>query len=119
MNKKLPKYGNENELGIISCKNSYWNRIVCGKSIFNANTFPNSTIDKIMWDFEEWKTVTVEIKQPNLKIWFEDKLVWESVYDDKIGVFESMEFSFGGSGTVDFVKVWNEKEELVYEEDFD
>ncbi len=109
----------KNEFGIISCKNSYWNRIICGKSVFNANSFLNSTVNKIIWDFEEWRTVKIEINQPNLKIWFEDKLVWESIYEDKIGVFESMEFAFGGSGTVDFVRIWNEKEELVYEENFE
>jgi hypothetical protein len=68
---------------------------------------------------EDWHTWKVQIKQGKAYYYLNDKLVYQFAYQGKIGRIWAFHISFKGSGTVDFVRLRNEKEEEVYFEGFE
>ncbi|GJM34199.1 MAG: hypothetical protein DHS20C18_32000 [Saprospiraceae bacterium] len=69
-------------------------------------------------DFSDWQKVRLEVQNKHVKILLNDQLIHELIYDESMGEIAGLRFQFRGSGEVKYVKLWNQKEALVFVEEF-
>jgi hypothetical protein len=65
-------------------------------------------------DLSEWANVKVEVKNRVMKIYLNDKLIRQETYKEDAGEVVGLRFSFLGAGAVKNIKLFNKKEEKVY-----
>jgi len=70
-------------------------------------------------DFSDWKVVALEVKDHNVSVYYENEKIYTMQYKGKVGNIAGIYLSFKGSGSVDWVKLYDANNTLVYEEDFD
>ncbi len=69
---------------------------------------------------DTWQTLRFRTQKGILQTFLNQKLSAELPYRQKLGNLVGLQIHFErGAGMVDYVKVWNEKDSLVYEENFD
>lgn len=77
-------------------------------------------IDFLGKDFNEWREVKIEIKNKKLRVYYEGIPLPEIKYSKEIGLVKGIMFIFKGTGSVDYVKIFNNsKKRLVYQESFE
>ena len=69
-------------------------------------------------EFSDWQKVRLEILNKKVKIHLNDHLIHELEYEKSIGEIAGLRFKFRGSGDVKYVKLWNQNEELIFDENF-
>ncbi len=69
-------------------------------------------------DFSKWQKVRLEVENKQVKIYKNDQLIQELVYEESIGEIAGLRFKFRGTGDVKYVKLWNQNNELVFDEPF-
>ncbi len=70
-------------------------------------------------DLTGWRRVQLAVKEGQARILVDGKPVYTLPYDRKIGAMKSIELEFLGVGAVDYVKLYNARQELVYADDFE
>jgi len=65
-------------------------------------------------DLSEWANVKVEVKSRVMKIFLNEKLIRQETYKEDAGEVVGLRFSFLGAGAVKNIKLFNKKEEKVY-----
>jgi len=88
---------------------------------FGLNSKQITNSNDLLYVFADWTTVSLEAKDNILTSQREGTTTATLSYDGhKIGVLKSISVSFKGSGSVDWVKIYNSKSnELLMKEDFD
>lgn len=79
----------------------------------------NEMLKPLICDVYEWQKIRFEVKNRNFKIYLNNDLKYQNIYFDKAGELEGFCFVFPGLGAVDYVKVYNLNNELVYENGFE
>lgn len=71
-------------------------------------------------DLSTWRLIRLEVKNKVASLFVDNKQVYTSpTYNTPIGSIKGLMLGFKGSGKVDYIKLFNPSERLVYEETFD
>jgi len=87
-------------------------------SIGAVNSYDKG-LSQLIKDFSDWKVIKLEIKNQEVKAYYEEDLVYTKSYEGKVGKIYGIRQSFKGSGSIDWVKLYNGDGKLIYSEDFD
>jgi hypothetical protein len=69
-------------------------------------------------DLSEWRDIKIKSASKNITVLVDDKPVYHLRYNKGLGKVTGFHYKFFGCGSVDDIKLWNEKNELTYTEDF-
>ena len=69
-------------------------------------------------DLTAWTKIRVVSENRKVKIYFNDQLLKEASYEKDAGKIVGIRFSFLGAGEVDYVKLLNGKNEIIYDNQF-
>ena len=69
-------------------------------------------------DFSDWKVVKMQVKDKKVSVYYENEEIYTMTYKGSIGKLVGISISFKGSGSIDWVKIYNNEGVLVYSEDF-
>jgi hypothetical protein len=70
-------------------------------------------------DISQWNKIKMEVRARHVRIYLNDQLIREEDYNVTAGDLAGFRFNFLGAGTVKYIKVFNEKGVLGYEEKFE
>jgi hypothetical protein len=70
-------------------------------------------------DISDWKNARMEVVNKKVYIYFEDKLIYTTAYQQSVGNIMGIAITSKGAGETDFVKLYNAKKELVFSDDFE
>lgn len=76
----------------------------------NLNTF--------FQDVSYWRVLKIVTKKKNVSVFLDDVQIYSVKYNDPLHQVKGLTFRFKGAGAVDYVKLFNENDELVYEDNF-
>lgn len=76
----------------------------------NLNTF--------FQDVSYWRVLKIVTKKKNVSVFLDDVQIYSVKYNDPLDQVKGLAFRFKGAGAVDYVKLFNENDELVYEDNF-
>ena len=83
-----------------------------------AGTSNNHEVPELVQDFSDWKVVKLEVKDHNLTVYYEGNKIYTMPYEGSAGLLLGLHFCFKGSGSVDWVKVYDGNGNLVYFDNF-
>jgi hypothetical protein len=69
-------------------------------------------------DIHTWKEARLEVVDKNVRIYLGNSLIYETKYYRSVGKIVGIEVLSKTSGETDYIKLYNAKKELVYEDDF-
>lgn len=69
--------------------------------------------------FTQWHTVRLEVKNKQGKLFLDDTLLNSTVFKKNIGNIKGLSFRLREFGAVDYVKLYDGNNQLVYQEEFD
>ena len=69
-------------------------------------------------DFKAWQKLRCEVKNKKIKLYLNNKLIYQLSYQKGIGKFAGIRIKFLGSGQLDDIKVEDAHGKLVYADDF-
>lgn len=81
----------------------------------------NSTkreLPELVQDFSNWRKIKIKVKNHMLSIYIDNNLIYSMPYVGSVGSITGLHFDFKGSGSVDWIKLYNSNKKLVYHEDF-
>jgi hypothetical protein len=70
-------------------------------------------------DWSEYRNIKFKMENKKWQYFLDNDLMKEIEYSRPLGPFYGVRLKSRGSGSIDHVKIWNEKNQLVYEETFD
>lgn len=70
------------------------------------------------YDLTQWHTLSLKVKNKHARIYLDGSFVYDLGYKNSLGVIKGLSLRFRGYGYVDFIKLFNEKQQLVYRDDF-
>ncbi len=131
------KFRNNAKLGGISCFDSQF--IFIGDSSFLKVTlvepgcyrYANAIIgyNRLAGDIDDlssfqhnlsrWRILKITVANRTVSFYMDNELFYEKKYTLPIGLLKGLVFSFKGSGAIDFVKIYNLKKKILYQNDFE
>ncbi len=78
----------------------------------------NQDLSPFSIDLKTWKKARLEVADKNVRIYLGDSLIYKTKYSKPVGNIVGIEITSKTSGETDYVKLYNTKKELVYEDDF-
>ncbi|HEY0057169.1 MAG TPA: hypothetical protein VGB63_17610 [Pedobacter sp.] len=69
-------------------------------------------------DIHNWKKARLEVINKTVHIYIDNALIYKIAYSQSVGAIVGIEVISKTSGETDYVKLYNSKKELVYEDDF-
>jgi len=70
-------------------------------------------------DFSDWKNARLEVVDKKVYIYFEDKLIFKTAYNQSVGNIMGIAITSKGAGETDFVKLYDANKQLVFSDDFE
>lgn len=70
-------------------------------------------------DLYNWQNLKVHVKDKRAAIYLNDKLTYEEVFKKDLGKIMGLVYIFDGSGSIDYVRLDDEKGKIVFEDDFE
>lgn len=70
-------------------------------------------------DISDWKQVRLEVQNKNAAIYFEDQLIFKTAYKQPVGHIMGISITSKGAAETDLVRLYNNREELVFADDFE
>ncbi len=77
----------------------------------NLNTF--------LQDVSYWRILEIKTQNKRVGVYLDKVQVYSIIYKDPLDDVKGLAISFRGSGAVDYVKMYNEEGELVYNDEFE
>lgn len=71
------------------------------------------------YDLNQWRTLRIVIKNQEAKIFLENELLHVFRYKQPLGDIKGLVYYFRGSGSVDYVRLYDDDNKLVYADEFD
>lgn len=68
--------------------------------------------------FTQWRTVRLEVKNKHVKLFLDNQLLCSIPYKKSIGTIKGLSFRLREFGAVDYVKLYNGQNKLIYKEEF-
>jgi len=69
-------------------------------------------------DFSNWKVIKMKVKDKKVSVYYENEEIYTMTYKGSVGKLVGISIFFKGSGSIDWVKIYNNEGVLVYSEDF-
>lgn len=69
-------------------------------------------------DFSKWQKLRLETKNRQAKIFLNDQLIHSLEYQQSIGQISGLRFRFLGNGEVQYIKLWDANNQLIYKDHF-
>lgn len=70
-------------------------------------------------DFSDWQKLRIEVKNKNANIFINDNRVYHISSNENAGKIIGLQYVFFGSGSVNYVKLFDKNEQLVYSDSFE
>ncbi|MDQ3394198.1 MAG: hypothetical protein M3512_08830 [Bacteroidota bacterium] len=70
-------------------------------------------------DLSKWNRVRYAVKDKNAAVYLNDKLIYETTYNEPVGTIMGINFKFHGAGAVDFVRLKDAEGKVIYEDEFE
>ncbi|WP_256010633.1 hypothetical protein [Desertivirga xinjiangensis] len=86
-----------------------------GEVRFNGNFHDLSPFGA---DLSKWNKVKIEVVNKKVNVFLNNKLSYKNSYKQAIGNVKGFKIKFKGSGSMDNIRVFNTKKQLIYREDF-
>jgi hypothetical protein len=97
-----------------SCYNrSYF--IVSEKNM--SGDFANN--EHLGMELKQWRTIKIVVKNNEGQLYIDGKFAYKVPYKEKIGNILGLQYQFSRSGSIDYVRIYNENDSLCYNEEFD
>lgn len=84
--------------------------------VYLAGEFNN--LNTFFQDVSYWRNLKIKTQKKNVGVFLDDVQIYSIHYNDPLDEIKGITFSFNGSGAVDFVKIYNENDDLVYRDEF-
>ena len=107
--------GNTGKVAWVTFMDGSW---AVGYTNVGAGDTARKNLYELVRDFSDWREVRLEVKNQTLTVYYEGDIAYTMDYEGSVGQIYGLAFSFKGSGSVDWVKLYNATGQLVYEEDF-
>ncbi|MFW5656384.1 MAG: hypothetical protein ACOC0C_02105 [Bacteroidota bacterium] len=85
--------------------------------VYLAGEFNN--LNTFFQDMSYWRHLKIVTGDKRVGVYLDDVQIYSIRYNEPLDDIKGITFSFVGSGAVDYLKLFNENEELVYHDDFD
>lgn len=84
--------------------------------VYLAGGFNN--LNTFIQDISYWRVLKIVTGKRKVGVYLDDVQIYSVRYNDPLDDVKGISISFQGSGAVDYVKLFNENQELVYFDDF-
>lgn len=78
----------------------------------------NTDLSVLGTDLSGWNRVIYAVKDKNAKVYLNDKLIYETSYNEPVGTIMGINFRFHGAGAVDYVRLKDAEGNVVFEDEF-
>lgn len=79
----------------------------------------NNDLSAFGTDLNNWNTVILEIRNKFVTIYLNDENIYTTSYQDSNGAIKGVSYRFAGSGAVDYAKLSDNNDQLVFSEEFE
>ncbi|MEZ4908776.1 MAG: hypothetical protein R2771_14290 [Saprospiraceae bacterium] len=117
-NTRLNIYGQEG-YAIVACMMTgcdYYSAIGAGETFVGGN---NTDLSDLGQDLQNWHEITLQLENNLVSTYYDGVLKYSLNYVGSVGDLKGLKISFKGSGTIDWVKVKDLNENVIYLEEFD
>ena len=83
-----------------------------------SSSVPTSDLSILGQDFSDWKTIKLEVKNQKVSAYYEGQKLYTKTYTGSVDKIYGIAQTFKGSGSMDWVKLYNGEGKLIYSEDF-
>lgn len=87
-------------------------------SIGAGQTYLSGSSSNMTGDLQAWRTIKLVLKGGKVAGYYDGALKKEMDYMGSVGKLKGVKFNFKGSGSIDWIKIYNGDNDLVYQEDF-
>lgn len=70
-------------------------------------------------DVSDWRVLEIRVRNKSAEVFLEGKKIYSTKFKNNVGQIKGLKYIFKGSGAVDYVRLYNERNALVYEDNFD
>lgn len=74
---------------------------------------------KYNFDTSDWHIMRIQVVNRETTFYFDDEPILNTVYENSLGKANEITLRFKGCGAVDYVKLYDSKNQLIYENDFE
>jgi len=85
---------------------------------FGAGDTSISNIPELVRNLQNWHTIAIQTRNKKVSVYYDNQLLRETTYSGSVGKVIQLEISFKGSGTIDWVKLY-QNNKLVMVDNFD
>jgi hypothetical protein len=86
-----------------------------GEKLINGGT---QSLTPFGTNMQPWKKALLEVINKTVNVYLDGRLIYKTKYSRSVGTIVGIELTSRSSGETDYVKLYNEKKQLVYEDDF-
>ena len=104
------------KMWIYSDKITITNIFQMGEVLHNSM---NSDLSSLGRDLYKWQRVQIKVANKQATIYLDDQPVHTITFKNEFGKVMGLVYHFVGTGAIDYVRVKNEENKLVYEDQFD
>ncbi|MBN1819209.1 MAG: hypothetical protein JW833_00750, partial [Prolixibacteraceae bacterium] len=79
----------------------------------------NNDLSAFGTNMDEWNIVKIEIRNKLATIYLNEKVIYKTSYESSNGKIKGLYYNFSGSGSVDYARLYNSDNTLVFSEDFE
>ncbi len=69
-------------------------------------------------DLSEWQHIRLKVEQQQLSVYRNEQLVFQTTFEKDAGKVAGIRYRFQGAGSVDYVRLLDENEQEVFQDDF-
>jgi hypothetical protein len=70
-------------------------------------------------DINDWQEVLLHVENKSGKVYLNEEQIYETTFEQDFGKIVGVDYRFSGLGEVDYLKLSNLEDDVVYEEDFE
>ena len=70
-------------------------------------------------NMDDWHVAKIEVKNKTALFWYDSKLIYKVSFNEEIGNISGLMLQTKGPGKFDYIKLYNQNNQLVYVDDFE
>jgi hypothetical protein len=78
----------------------------------------NGSVDFLALDYSAYKTVRITCRPDTISLWVENRKIFEKPHKSELGELHGIKIRIKGSPHIDFVNLYNAKDEIVFSDNF-
>ncbi|MCY1720075.1 hypothetical protein OU798_06960 [Prolixibacteraceae bacterium Z1-6] len=79
----------------------------------------NNDLSVFGTDLNEWNDVKMEFKNKMVSVFLNGKEIYKTSYGNSNGDIKGIFYRFAGSGSVDYIRLYDSEKELIFDEEFE